>query len=478
MEEQRRRGSGDFGDIGDIGGRIREAVSEALDSMDFGQLNQAISDTVNSALNEAKKQAEYCRDKIENASWLPKGRQGGSKGEELFFSRPAPLKIQVNWKGRVSGILFAVFGALGSGVFGFLTVAALVTMFTVLQNPFGWWLTCFSGALLALFLAMLGAGLRKNGRIGRLKRYVSELKRQGKPYCELELLGKSTAKSLSYVQKDMEKILKLEMLPGVRMDDEKTCLMLDEETYRQYRITQDAFLERQAQSLQQQKREQREKGRWKFKKGRRQKMQQGQEAQQEKNTYPNGQQGQTQQSGWMQQNGQMQQNERMQGDGGQESGQRSLAEEAIRRGGQYMEELDILRGAMEGQAVAKKLLRLDIVLERLFAVLDRHPEQYDELERFMEYYLPTTVKLVKAYQEFIQVEFPGENIRTAKLEIERTLDTINQAFENLLDDVYQDTAFDVMADATVLKSMLAREGLTGTDFEYDLEKETPDDGEN
>ena len=85
---------------------------------------------------------------------------------------------------------------------------------------------------------------------------------------------------------------------------------------------------------------------------------------------------------------------------------------------------------------------------------------------------------MKAYQEFIQVEFPGENIRTAKLEIERTLDTINQAFENLLDDVYQDTAFDVMADATVLKSMLAREGLTGTDFEYDLEKETPDDGEN
>ena len=127
MEEQKRRGSGDFGDIGDIGGRIREAVSEALDSMDFGQLNQAISDTVNSALNEAKKQAEYCRDKIENASWLPKGRQGGSEGEELFFSRPAPLKIQVNWKGRVSGILFAVFGALGSGVFGFLTVAALVT---------------------------------------------------------------------------------------------------------------------------------------------------------------------------------------------------------------------------------------------------------------------------------------------------------------------------------------------------------------
>lgn len=469
MEEQRRRGSGDFGDIG---GRIRDAVSEALDSMDFGQLNQAISDTVNSALNEAKKQAEYCRDKIENASWLPKDGRRETGGEDLPLSRPASLEIQVNWKGRVSGILFAVFGALGSSVFGFLTVAALVTMFTVLQNPFGWWLTGFSGILLTGFLAMLGMGIRNNGRIGRLKRYVSELKRQGKPYCELERLGKSTEKSLSYVRKDMKKILELGMLPDARMDDEKTCLMLDEETYRQYRMTQDAFLERQAQS-QQQKRE------------RRKNKRQGQKAGQREQVLGAGQAGQRQenQQAWddggqenqhTQDDGR-QENQYAQGDGGQENRQRSLAEEAMRRGGQYMEELDSLRESMEGQAIVEKLLRLDIVLERLFAVLDRHPEQYDELERFMEYYLPTTVKLVTAYQEFVQVEFPGENIRTAKLEIERTLDTINQAFENLLDDIYQDAAFDVMADATVLKSMLAREGLTGPEFGCAAGEETPVD---
>ena len=57
-----------------------------------------------------------------------------------------------------------------------------------------------------------------------------------------------------------------------------------------------------------------------------------------------------------------------------------------------------------------------------------------------------------------------ENIREAKKEIRQTLDAINRAFEKLLDDMYQDTAFDVMTDASALQSMLAREGMTDGDF--------------
>ena len=55
----------------------------------------------------------------------------------------------------------------------------------------------------------------------------------------------------------------------------------------------------------------------------------------------------------------------------------------------------------------------------------------------------------------------GDNIKTAKKEIENTLDTINQAFENLLDSFFRDTAWDVSTDISVLKTMLAQEGLTG-----------------
>ena len=111
-----------------------------------------------------------------------------------------------------------------------------------------------------------------------------------------------------------------------------------------------------------------------------------------------------------------------------------------------------------------KLLRLKAVLLHLFETLEKHPEQLDEMEKFMEYYLPTTVKMAETYREFAAVRFPGENIKEAKTEILQAMDTINGAFEKLLDDLDEDAAFDVITDASVLKSMLAREGMTEGDF--------------
>lgn len=82
----------------------------------------------------------------------------------------------------------------------------------------------------------------------------------------------------------------------------------------------------------------------------------------------------------------------------------------------------------------------------------------------MEYYLPTTVKLVESYAEFDSAGVEGENIRTAKEEIEKTMDTINDAFEKLLDDLYQNAAFEASADARVLKTVLAQDGYMKSDL--------------
>ena len=77
----------------------------------------------------------------------------------------------------------------------------------------------------------------------------------------------------------------------------------------------------------------------------------------------------------------------------------------------------------------------------------------------MNYYLPTTTKLVDAYQELYDQPAAGENMAGTKKEIEDTLDTINFAFEKLLDRFFQDTAWDISTDITVMKTMLAQEGL-------------------
>ena len=103
--------------------------------------------------------------------------------------------------------------------------------------------------------------------------------------------------------------------------------------------------------------------------------------------------------------------------------------------------------------------------DRLYCYLREHPEKSDQMRRFMEYYLPTTVKLVESYAEFDSAGVEGENIRTAKEEIEKTMDTINDAFEKLLDDLYQNAAFEASADARVLKTVLAQDGYMKSDFE-------------
>ena len=68
--------------------------------------------------------------------------------------------------------------------------------------------------------------------------------------------------------------------------------------------------------------------------------------------------------------------------------------------------------------------------------------------------------MVEAYAEFDRVSVPGEDILSAKAEIEKALDTINQAFGELLNKLFKASVFDVTTDAQVLQTMLAKEGLT------------------
>ena len=83
----------------------------------------------------------------------------------------------------------------------------------------------------------------------------------------------------------------------------------------------------------------------------------------------------------------------------------------------------------------------------------------------MNYYLPTTRKLVDAYRDLDREPIAGESIVKTKKEIEDTLDTINQAFENLLNSFFEEKALDISSYISVLHTMLEQEGLTGKDFD-------------
>ncbi len=135
-------------------------------------------------------------------------------------------------------------------------------------------------------------------------------------------------------------------------------------------------------------------------------------------------------------------------------------DEMIAEGQSCIKRLREMNDNIPGEEISAKLFRLENILREIFTGLKEHPEQAPQMRKFMNYYLPTTLKLVEAYEDFESVSSQGEEIREAKAEIEKTLDSINSAFEELLNRMFRDTAYDVTTDAQVLQSMLAREGLT------------------
>ena len=103
---------------------------------------------------------------------------------------------------------------------------------------------------------------------------------------------------------------------------------------------------------------------------------------------------------------------------------------------------------------------METLVDRIFDRVEQKPDTVDDIRKLMEYYLPTTIKLLEAYEELDAQPVQGENIISSKQEIEKTMDTLNTAFEKLLDELFQDTAWDLSSDISVLNTMLAQEGLT------------------
>lgn len=133
---------------------------------------------------------------------------------------------------------------------------------------------------------------------------------------------------------------------------------------------------------------------------------------------------------------------------------------AIAEGRQYIRQIRAANDAIPGEEISKKIDELEIVTAKIFEYISKRPEKLPQIRRFMSYYLPTTLKLLQAYQEFDAQPIQGENIRSAKAEISDTLDTITIAFENLLDSLFEHDAMDISTDISALETMLAQEGLT------------------
>lgn len=110
-----------------------------------------------------------------------------------------------------------------------------------------------------------------------------------------------------------------------------------------------------------------------------------------------------------------------------------------------------------------KISRLEELSARIFALAKKDPIKA-QLQKFMDYYLPTALKLLNTYAQLSAQDVQGENITDARQSIERSMDLLITAFENQLDKLFQSDALDVSADVAALEGMLNLDGLTGQDF--------------
>lgn len=135
------------------------------------------------------------------------------------------------------------------------------------------------------------------------------------------------------------------------------------------------------------------------------------------------------------------------------------AQALLARGEAYIARIRANNDAIEGEEISKKIDQIEHVVRTIFDRAAEQPQVIDDLSKLMDYYLPTTVKLLDAYRDLDAQPVQGPNIAASKHEIEATLDTLSVAFEKLLDSIFRDMAWDVSSDISVLRTVLAQEGL-------------------
>ena len=112
------------------------------------------------------------------------------------------------------------------------------------------------------------------------------------------------------------------------------------------------------------------------------------------------------------------------------------------------------------EGISADIVRLEQVSQKIFDEVKRDPKKLPQIRRFMDYYLPTTLKLLNAYDRASAAGISGENVDATKAKVEGMMRTIVAAFEKQLDSLYGAEALDISTDITVLENMMAREGLT------------------
>ena len=126
-----------------------------------------------------------------------------------------------------------------------------------------------------------------------------------------------------------------------------------------------------------------------------------------------------------------------------------------------LSEMRRLNDAIADEKISQQIDRMEKTTQAIFTHVAEHPQKLPQIRRFLNYYLPTTLKLLNAYDRMDSAGVAGANIDGTMGKIESMLDTVAAAYDKQLDALFADEALDISAEITVMEQMLCQEGLSG-----------------
>ena len=397
------KGVDDF--LDSVGDKMNDALGMKTTATPLSQRKEDFSAKTQTAKRQRELHAEQerRRQQMEMESAERERRRRERRNRKKALQPVAELPFPYKNVGASSSTAFAVIGGIGMGITGVSAFIGSITglmagaaIGTGLIVPF---------IFFAAFAALLGKGIRQEKHLALASRYVEIITTRGKQYIDIETLALSLNKSERRVVRELRMLLKEGFFPQGHLDRNCRTFILTDEVFNHYLELETSgptpgIIDTTARD---------------------------QDEQEFPMLSP------------------------------EESAELSRM---IREGNDHIMTIRRLNNAIPGVEISAKLDRLEGLLKEIFVRVREHPEQMSRIHELMDYYLPTSVKLVDAYRDYDKVSEPGAEILSAKKDIENTLDTINAALGKLLNRLFKDSVLDVTTDAQVLKTVLVQKGLT------------------
>ena len=130
----------------------------------------------------------------------------------------------------------------------------------------------------------------------------------------------------------------------------------------------------------------------------------------------------------------------------------------VDEGARAHRELARLYAAIPDLAVKRKVQQIIEISDKIVADAVEDPADVPQIKKFLDYYLPTTIKLLNSYERMGAQGIQGQNISGTMKNISEMLDTAIDAYKKLLDSLFANQALDVDTDIQVMNTLLKREG--------------------